>query len=207
MKLPSSFFFILTPKSSHPAPASLWQPLIFIFWNVHHVFRRRPQAVIKFTHYHISVTEYHGAGLRRSRSLGAMFLGEYRLGVLIRSQADFAHLPTFRIVKSFWRGHRIKRRLKGHSFRANVLSQGHGFLRQSPISLDEKWYGAAAPRASCAQWIRSHLNITRAHSCTCHPCLALIGYAPFPSLLGWTRNAEVTFFLLLLLLYVSSGCS
>lgn len=140
--------------------------------------------MIKFTHYHISVTEYHGAGLRRSHSLRAMFFGEYRLGVLIKSRADLAHLPTFRIVKSFWRGHRIKRRLKGHSFRASVLSQGHGFLKQSPIRHDEKLYGAAARRAICTLWICSPCNITWAHGCTCHLCLTLIGYAPLPSLPG-----------------------
>lgn len=159
------------------------------------MFRRRPEAVIKFTHYHISVTEYHCASLRRSRSLRAMFFGEYHLGVLIKSGADFAHLPTFRIVKSFWRGRRIKRRLKGHSSTANVLSHGHGFfLRQPPTRLEEKWYGAGARRASCSPRIRSRFNFTRAHGCTCHLCLALIGYAPFPSLLGWTRNAGVTLF-------------
>lgn len=141
MEINSTLFFIFKFSPSSCKSFGNCSFYFCIIWNVDHVFRRRPEAVIKFTHYHISVTEYHGASLRRSGSLRAMFFGEYRLGVLIKSRADFTHLPTFRIVKSFWRGHRIKRWLKGHSSRASVLSHGHGFSRQMPTRLNEKWYG------------------------------------------------------------------
>lgn len=82
---------------------------------------------------------------------------------------------TFRIVKSFWRGHRIKRRWKGHSFRASVLSQGHGFLKQSLIKLDEKWYGVLGSMCQLHSMDCSYFNITWAHHRTCHVVLTLIG--------------------------------